>query len=298
MYHPALAAISRPPTYIPRRYISNPLQKYNPFAPKISTPSDLANPVLEKLLRKQGEKEQKDTKPEGPPAPQPAAINNATTIFKPEFEIPGYVEGMANEDVDRIMEEEAEKLKMRRRVYEDSIGASVLDPMPVRRRQFERKVVFRSLRRRGRVDHAVKLARTERSYLYKSEILKTSEKKLTRIMHQIAGKTLEEAFVQLRFSKKKVAIDVARLLDTARYAATLERGMGLGAIESPDGTRKIAREGEPVQIELKDGSRKIIQDPTEMYIDQAWVGRSKPTHSREFRARGRVNKLTHRRTST
>lgn len=294
----ALAAISRPPTYIPRRNISNPFKKINPFLEKPSKPSDLANPVLENLLREAGKKDNKKSAKSTVPTPDPAAINDTTTIFKPEYEIPGYIDGMTPQQIAQLERNEAAKTLQREAEYRASLQATILDPIPARRKQFERKVVFRGLRRRGRLTHDVKLARTERSFLYRSQILQTSEKKLRPIMSQIAGKTLEEAFVQLRFSKKRVAIDVAKSLDKARYEATLERGMGLGAKEMPDGTRKIEREGvDGVKIELKDGTRKIIYDPTEMYIEQAWVGRSPPTHSREYRARGKVNMLTHRETT-
>lgn len=195
------------------------------------------------------------------------------------------------------MEEQAKRIQ-RQKDHEAALVAPVLDPNPTRRRRFERQVVFRSLRRRGRLTHAVKLARTERSFLWQSSELPTSIKKLTKIMNQIAGKTLEEAFVQLRFSKKRIAIDVSKALDQARYEAMIRNGMGLGAVEGADGTRKIAKVGDAFQIELKDGTRSMIQDPTEIYIDQAWVGRRAPTQSPEYRARGRVNMLTHRRTST
>jgi len=50
-------------------------------------------------------------------------------------------------------------------------------------------------------------------------------------------------------------------------------------------------------IQLKDGSKKTIRDPSEIYIDQAWVGPGQSWKSPEFRARGAINMLKHRTTS-
>jgi ribosomal protein L22 len=160
-----------------------------------------------------------------------------------------------------------------------------------------------------------KLLRTERSSIYRSTILPTSVKKLTKIMHQIAGKTVSEALVQLRFSKKKVARDVYKGLIIAQDEAIAGRGMGLGSKAAISRwteqrneivTPSVADPHETVPkttsvnqiIELKDGSKRKVTDPTEIYIDQAWVGKGVEWNSPEFRARGRVNMLTHRTTST
>jgi len=50
-------------------------------------------------------------------------------------------------------------------------------------------------------------------------------------------------------------------------------------------------------VEMKDGSRKVVRDPTEIFIEQAWVGKGEQWKTPEFRARGKVNLLTHRTTS-
>lgn len=195
-----------------------------------------------------------------------------------------------------------------------------LDPVPLARRKFERKLVIRSLEKR-RVGKATRLKRTEREMVWKSQEFPTSVKKMMRLMHQIAGKTVEEALIQMRFSKKRVARDIVKGLQLARDEAIAARGMGLGAGISPaqaakedklikegkmkeherssiylaDGTRRKQTKGlQGTVIELKDGSKKTVTDPTEMYIDQAWATKGQEQQSPEFRARGRVNMLTHR----
>lgn len=186
--------------------------------------------------------------------------------------------------------------------------ALALDPLPAARRTYERRLIIKNLRKSGRVSKAIKIKRTERESTYKSDVFPTSVKKMTRLMHQIQGKTVEEALIQMRFSKKRVARDIVKGLQIARDEAIAARGMGLGAgAEDPsgqnnvylaDGTRR--REIKDVKgtvIELKDGSKKTVADPTEMYVDQAWATKGSQWKSPEFRARGRVNMLTHRTTS-
>ncbi|KAF2477111.1 ribosomal protein L22 [Lindgomyces ingoldianus] len=195
------------------------------------------------------------------------------------------------------------------------LSQAKLDPAPRSRRRWERKIVIRSLRRRGRITDEIKKLRTERQLLYKSPFLPTSVKKLTKLMRQIQGMTVEEALVQLRFSKKKVAVDVTKGLQSARNEAVVARGMGL--LEQPDQAEKgagkakglkgdftwddIATEArkkrEGTTIELKGGKTKVVKNPTDIYIDQAWVGKGEEQKSPEYRARGRVNLLTHRSTS-
>ena len=122
-----------------------------------------------------------------------------------------------------------------------------------------------------------------------TDYLKTSVKKLTPLARQIAGKSVDEAINQMRFSKKRVAEDVRDHLVLAKNRATVLKGMGLGEAEG--------RMGNSVSIELKDGTRKLVTDQTAMYIDQAWVNRGLFTRSRSFRARGRVDTLRHPSTS-
>jgi ribosomal protein L22 len=103
------------------------------------------------------------------------------------------------------------------------------------------------------------------------------------LARQIAGKTVKEALIQMRFSKKRVATEVAKHLEHARDEAIVKWGMGLGKVEG--------RQGNPLDIQLKDGKRKKIVDHTEIYIDQAWVGRGEYEPEIEYRARGQMNIL-------
>ncbi|OCK79920.1 ribosomal protein L22 [Lepidopterella palustris CBS 459.81] len=167
--------------------------------------------------------------------------------------------------------------------------APALDPDPINRQRWERKMVIRTIKRRGRLTKMQLLKRTERESLMKTPFLPTSVKKLTKIANQVAGKPIEEALVQMRFSKKKVARDVYKALQIAKSKAIVERGMGLGKAEG--------RTGLPVEIELKDGKKRIVKDRTSIYVDQAWVGRGSYTPEVEYRAMGKRNILRHPQTS-
>ena len=177
----------------------------------------------------------------------------------------------------------------RRVSLDKELMASKLDPDPRGRRRWERKMVIRSIQRRGRLTKPQLLKRTERESSWKSPFLPTSVKKLTKLANQIAGKPIDEAIVQMRFSKKKVAQDVLKTLNIARDKAIVERGMGLGKAEG--------RTGASVEIELKDGKKKIVTDRTSIYVDQAWVGRGSYTGELEYRAMGRTYVLKHPTTS-
>jgi ribosomal protein L22 len=203
-----------------------------------------------------------------------------------------------------------------------------IDPDERARRRLERKLVISGVKRHGRMTKAAKLLRTERQSLYKSKLLPTSTKKLQKVVNQIAGKTVSEALVQLRFSKKRVARDVIKGLEIAQNEAIAGRGMGLAGEkaallrwkkqrQATDAGRpkdvwnyKTSQETGRVEatkvkvpffkdttIQLKDGSDKVVRDPSEIYIDQAWVGPGESWKSPEFRARGAINMLKHRTTS-
>lgn len=207
---------------------------------------------------------------------------------------------------------------------ENDTFAYTLDPVPAARRSFERKLVIKSLQKGGRVGKTLRIKRTEREMTYKSQNFPTSVKKLMRLMHQIQGKTVEEALIQMRFSKKRIARDIVKGLQLARDEAIAARGMGLGAgldaaqvkkesklikeglmdpserstVYLADGTRRREVKGaKGTVIELKNGSKKTVVDPTEMYIDQAWATKGPVSKSVEFRARGRTNALLHRSSS-
>ncbi|KAI9768785.1 MAG: 54S ribosomal protein L22, mitochondrial [Geoglossum simile] len=166
---------------------------------------------------------------------------------------------------------------------------AVLDPQPSQRRRWQRKMVIRSIRSRWRLRKTAVLKRTERQILAKSHFFKTSVKKLGPLARQISGKTVDDAIVQMRFSKKKAAKEVLEHLKYARDQAIVKRGMGLGSVNDT--------KGEPVQIRLKDGKKKKITDSTQIYIDQAWVGRGPYGKEPECRARGVVNMLRPPKTS-
>ncbi len=187
---------------------------------------------------------------------------------------------------------------------EKRLSDMTIDPAPQARRRLQRKLVIAGVKRHGRMTKAQTIMRTERQSLYSSHFLPTSVKKLQMVTNQLAGKSVSEALVQLRFSKKKVARDVIKGLEIAQNEAIVARGMGLGSQSKGKGRRLRQRESanikaviKPRTIELKDGSKKVIRDPTEIYIDQSWVGRGSISKSAEFRARGQVNYLTHRTTS-
>lgn len=150
----------------------------------------------------------------------------------------------------------------------------------------------------------VKIARTERFSLSKSQMLKTSVKKLGPLARQIAGKPIEEAIVQMRFSTKKAAADVKKLLEYARDEATVRKGMGLGqvkpmgAIKEEGDVNGYGKKGEfgvqkekSILLEDKKGKKRLITDRTSIYVDQAWVGRGKYDREISHRAKGRIDVL-------
>lgn len=148
-------------------------------------------------------------------------------------------------------------------------------------------MVINDIRRRGHKTKAQIIKQTERESLSKSPMLKTSTKKLGMLARQIAGKTVDDALEQMRFSKKGAAQSVRRHLEYARDEAMVRRGMAAGSKKDENGMRQER----PVEIELKDGRRRHIDDRTKMYIDQAWVGRGPYEMELELRARGKTNVL-------
>ena len=146
-------------------------------------------------------------------------------------------------------------------------------------------MVIRSIRQRDRANKTVLLARTERQSLSKSHMYKTSIKKLGPLARQIAGKPIEDAIVQMRFSNKKVARDVLKHLEHARDEAIVARGMGLGS-ENGDGV--VGEDGRGLLVEDKKGKKRIVKNKTQIYIDQAWVGRGAYGRAPDYRARGQM----------
>ena len=162
------------------------------------------------------------------------------------------------------------------------VMAAALNPRPRARQRWLRKMVIRNVRGRGRLNKTEKILRTERSHLSKSPLIKTSIKKLYPLARQIAGKPLTEAMIQMRFSKKKAARDVLRHLEIARDEAVVAKGMGLGAV----GEEKAEDKEKAVIIEDKKGKKRMVRDLSQMYIDEAWVGRGKYERDLDYRARG------------
>ncbi|PWY90919.1 mitochondrial ribosomal protein subunit L22 [Aspergillus heteromorphus CBS 117.55] len=178
------------------------------------------------------------------------------------------------------VEEEAISLEQRNR---ESMQR-VLDPMPRARLRWERKMVVKDVRRRGRLSAKQVIMRTERESTSKSHWFKTSVKKLGPLARQIAGKNIDDAILQMRLSKKLAAKDVLKHLEHAKNTAIVRSGMGLG---TPDGQPAP----KPVSITLPDGQRKTITDPTSIYISQAWVNRGPYGIDYDHRARGQINLL-------
>jgi ribosomal protein L22 len=172
------------------------------------------------------------------------------------------------------------------------ILAAVLDAEPEQRQAFLQKKVIQMVRNRGRISKGLMLKRTEREHLVRSHNMKTSVKKLGMIARQIAGKKIDDAIVQMRFSKKGVAQEVLKQLEFARDEAIVMRGMGLGLDASDEAGDLDGQEPKPdfkpVDIQLKSGSRYTVNNASDIYIDQAWVGRGPYGKLPDFRGRGRV----------
>jgi ribosomal protein L22 len=161
-----------------------------------------------------------------------------------------------------------------------------LDPNPKARLRWERKMIIRAVRKRGRLTkEEVRLA-TERESSLSSHWFKTSVKKLGPLARQIAGKNIDEAIIQMRFSKKKAAKDVMEHLQHAKNVAVVRHGMGLGQMTGEESSAP-----EPVTVILKDGTKKVITDPASIYIAQAWVNRGPFDLAIDHRARGQANRL-------
>ncbi|KAJ0161897.1 hypothetical protein CTA2_5433 [Colletotrichum tanaceti] len=161
-----------------------------------------------------------------------------------------------------------------------------LDPDPRSRLRWERKKVIQMVRRNGRISRAERIAQTEKELAHKSPFLETSVKKLVHLARQIQGKTLEDAVLQMSYSKKKMAAEVKYQLEEARDLAVVTRGMGLGS--SKVKTKGVNVETRPIKLQTKDGKSLTVEDPTRLYVAQAWVGRG-PWRSKgiDYKGRGR-----------
>lgn len=229
------------------------------------------NPILEEFVRKQELKLKK--KPTAAKVERPTIMRGGLG--------PSSIFGVEHAEQDAGEQEKSIPI---RNAFEDRNRHTMtpaLIPDPRYYMNYERKKVIRQVTRRGRLSRTEQIKQTEREHLSKSRMMKTSVKKLGMLARQIQGKPVDDAILQMRFSKKKVAQDVKKHLEYSVAEAVVRRGMGLGKAED--------RVGEPVEIELKDGKRKYISDRTALYVDQAWVGRGKYGKDLDYRARGRIN---------
>jgi ribosomal protein L22 len=156
--------------------------------------------------------------------------------------------------------------------------SQALNPNPKARERWHRRMIMRHVRAGGRLTREMEIARSERIHLAKSHFFKTSMKKLSPLARQIAGKPIEDAILQMRFSKKKVAEDIRKHLLQARDEAVVVRGMGLPEqpTESTDSTTS-SKTKEPGQ--------------TNIYVAEAWANKGPYGREPEYRARGRQNML-------
>lgn len=175
--------------------------------------------------------------------------------------------------------------------------ARATDPDPRSRLRWARRAVIKRVaigtNPFSREPRAQRIARTERQLMSSSPLLATSVKKLQPLAMQVAGKSVSEALLQMRFSKKKMAVEVGVQLELARDMAIVERGMGLGMVNG-----EAFPAGKEVEVKTKNGKFVKVDDPTRLYVAQAWVNRGPwRGFSRDYRARGRGNRICHPSTS-
>ncbi|KAL6709269.1 39S ribosomal protein L22, mitochondrial [Coniothyrium glycines] len=323
---PVLAFRPRPARSIPARTFAATACRN---ASSDSKDEDLRNPILEDYLKRRAQEKSTDANnsaAETPALREGSMSKSPSSLFLPEREMPGWRPDLPPHELARVKEQAHLQRKAAEREQARRLSSKILDPDPSARRQIERKLIIAGVKRHGRMTKAQQIARTERQSLYKSKLLPTSVKKLQKVVNQIAGKTVSEALVQLRFSKKKVARDVIKGLEIAQNEAIVARGMGLGRGESAVKRWHNQRDAKDMAqprdhfnyktteqpgtavnkkdqtrhstiIELKDGTKKKVRDPSEIYIDQVWVGPGESWRTPEYRARGAINMLKHRTTS-
>ncbi|EXJ94869.1 hypothetical protein A1O1_03267 [Capronia coronata CBS 617.96] len=170
--------------------------------------------------------------------------------------------------------------------------AQALNPRPSARARWQRRMVIRHIRHGGRLNKEMKIARTERNHLLRSHFFKTSMKKLAPLARQIAGKPIDEAILQMRFSKKKVAQEVRQHLIQARNEAIVMKGMGLHPDSAPQDAKPNHDPSEtrplPHQTPMKTYKKGIAPNETDIYVAEAWTNRGPYGSEPDFRARGRM----------
>lgn len=160
--------------------------------------------------------------------------------------------------------------------------ALVTDPDPRSRIRWQRRKVIQMVRKNGQLTREERINMSERQHLHKSEFMATSVKKLVMLSRQIAGKSVDDAITQMKWSKKKFAAEVKFYLEEARDLAIARRGMGLGQANG-----EILHTAKKIQT--ADGKWLEIKDPSRMYVAQSWVGRG-PWRGKEvdYKGRGRM----------
>lgn len=193
--------------------------------------------------------------------------------------------------------------------------ATALDPQPRVRKLWERKQAIRIVRRRGRLTKDEQIARSERSMMINSPLWDTSVKKVMLLARQISGKSIEDAIMQMHFSKKvKNGQRMKEFLEHARNQAMSTMGMGLGlgnpvlsadagyeALNPPRSHDEIQEKMDdfvappegPVTVTLKDNKKLKINDPKGIYLARVWVVRGPYRKEIHFRSRHRATYLQH-----
>jgi ribosomal protein L22 len=155
--------------------------------------------------------------------------------------------------------------------------------------RWQRRKVLQMVRTGGRLTRAQRIAADERECRHRSHDMETSTKKLVHVARQVAGKTVEDALVQMRFSKKKTAKDVIWALEEARDKAVVSHGMGLGGASAAAGD--VHADQPPARrIQTRPGHWIEVADPTRLYVAQSWVGKGAHRGNRiQYHARGRMS---------
>jgi ribosomal protein L22 len=184
------------------------------------------------------------------------------------------------------------------------------DPSPRARVRLQRKLVAQMVRRGSTpATREERIARTERQMTFQSPWMATSVKKLGMLARQISGKTVDDALVQMKFSKKKFAREVSYRLREARDVANVKHGMGLGAVptlaaeadegdeaaattittttaKTPTKNAKKEKQDRGRYIQTREGKWITVKDPTRIYIDEVWVNRG-PFRPKRYDMKGR-----------
>ena len=165
--------------------------------------------------------------------------------------------------------------------------AYVVDPNPRARIRWQRKKVMQMVRGNGQLSREERIKMTERELTFKSHWMPTSLKKLVMLSRQIAGKTVDEAIAQMKWSKKKMGAEVKYVLEEARDLAIASRGMGLGQVNGETFSQ-------PKKIRTDDGRWLEITDPTRLYVAQSWIGRGAWRGKRvDYKGRARMGIILH-----